>query len=158
MVLLRRKLESGSWSSSPPRAADFELVESSSAANDTLDWSSWMALPPTNRPPRVRILSDLRREALDAERAALLGVRLICVESLGARDGRTYSLARHIRVALGFDGELRVTGRVVRDQLGYLARIGFDAFELDARQASSALAALDEHPVLYQRTVTPTGW
>ncbi len=65
-------------------------------------------------------------------------------------DGRGYSLARLLREA-GFKGELRAVGDVLVDQLFYLKRCGFDAFELraDQRQAD-ALTALDSFSVTYQ--------
>lgn len=46
-------------------------------------------------------------------------------------DGRAYSQARRLRDQLGFAGELRVTGQVLPDQIFFLQRVGFDAFETD---------------------------
>ena len=65
-------------------------------------------------------------------------------------DGRGFSLARLLREA-GFQGELRAVGDILVDQLFYLQRCGFDAFELrtDQKQAD-ALAALDSFTVTYQ--------
>ena len=95
----------------------------------------------------VRVPGDAKREAIEA----IVGpVALIAVELPTARDGRAYSVARCLRTQLGFVGELRATGKVVRDQLGYLARVGFDAFELSRGSASDALAAFDELTVQYQ--------
>jgi len=45
------------------------------------------------------------------------------------RDGRAYSQARLLRERYQFRGELRATGQVLRDQLLFLQRAGFDAFE-----------------------------
>jgi uncharacterized protein (DUF934 family) len=65
-------------------------------------------------------------------------------------DGRGYSLARILREA-GFTGELRAVGDILVDQLFYLQRCGFDAFELRADQKQAdALAALDTFTVTYQ--------
>ena len=46
-------------------------------------------------------------------------------------DGRAYSQARRLRDQLGFAGELRVTGQILPDQIFFLQRVGFDAFETD---------------------------
>jgi uncharacterized protein (DUF934 family) len=50
-------------------------------------------------------------------------------------DGRAYSQARLLRARFGFRGELRATGNVLRDQLLFMARCGFDTFEIDAERA-----------------------
>src|SRR4051794_32789145 len=44
------------------------------------------------------------------------------------KDGRAYSQARLIRERHGFRGEMRATGQVLRDQLSFLLRAGFDSF------------------------------
>jgi uncharacterized protein (DUF934 family) len=43
-------------------------------------------------------------------------------------DGRGYSIAYILRERLGYKGELRAIGDVLRDQLFYMQRVGFDAF------------------------------
>ena len=43
-------------------------------------------------------------------------------------DGRGYSIGRLLRERYGWRGELRAVGDVLRDQLFYLTRCGFDAF------------------------------
>ncbi|MDE2227461.1 MAG: DUF934 domain-containing protein [Alphaproteobacteria bacterium] len=50
-------------------------------------------------------------------------------------DGRAYSQARLLRGRLGFRGELRAAGNVLRDQLLFMARCGFDSFAVDAARA-----------------------
>ena len=44
------------------------------------------------------------------------------------KDGRAYSQARLVRERYAFRGELRATGQVLRDQLLFMHRAGFDAF------------------------------
>ena len=44
-------------------------------------------------------------------------------------DGRAYTQARLLRERFGYRGELRATGNVLRDQLLFMLRCGFDAFE-----------------------------
>jgi uncharacterized protein (DUF934 family) len=67
------------------------------------------------------------------------------------RDGRAYSQARLLRERHGFRGELRATGQVLRDQFLFLARAGFDAFEVTKESDAAAfVAALARYSVVYQ--------
>jgi len=94
-------------------------------------------VPATTDP--ATIASDLER--LD----------LVCIVFEKFTDGRGYSLARLLREARGFRGELRATGDVRRDQLEFMRRCGFDAFELPAgADLEGALAAFDEVSARYQ--------
>lgn len=49
------------------------------------------------------------------------------------KDGRAYSYARMLRQRYGYTRELRATGNVLRSQLQFMHRVGFDAFEVDER-------------------------
>jgi uncharacterized protein (DUF934 family) len=67
------------------------------------------------------------------------------------RDGRAYSQARLIRERHGFRGELRATGQVLRDQLLFLQRAGFDAFEVTKEADAAKFAeAVARYSVFYQ--------
>lgn len=78
-------------------------------------------------------------------------VALIAVEFPSFTDGRGYSVARRLREQCGYEGRLRAYGNVLRDQLGYMHRVGFDEFELDpTKDIEDALAAFDELTVKYQ--------
>ena len=62
-----------------------------------------------------------------------------------------------LRDRLGFTGELRAVGYVKRDQLFFLARCGFDAFELSAGvDPQSVLTAFDDFDVSYQPATLST--
>jgi uncharacterized protein (DUF934 family) len=79
---------------------------------------------------------------------------VIAVRFASATDGRGYSLARLLRERYGFRGELRAIGDVLRDQLFYLSRCGFDAFALRADQdPHKALFAFDDFSEAYQASV-----
>jgi uncharacterized protein (DUF934 family) len=95
----------------------------------------------------VRIASDkLPRDIPEPNRLAL-----IAVEFPRFTDGRGYSIARQLRDRHGFTGELRAVGWVLRDQLYYLERCGFDAFELKpGKPLESALEAFGEFSATYQ--------
>ncbi len=82
----------------------------------------------------------------DLPRLALVAIRFPVFT-----DGRGYSLARELRERHGWRGELRATGDVLRDQLFYLARCGFDTFDLrDDQDADAALAAFGDFSEAYQ--------
>jgi uncharacterized protein (DUF934 family) len=87
-------------------------------------------------------------------------LRLIEVNFPAFGDGRGYSAARILREA-GYAGELRATGDVLVDQIGYMVRCGFDSFQPDQPLDPIALkAALNRFPQRYQRTVdaAPPAW
>lgn len=78
---------------------------------------------------------------------------LIAVPFPKFTDGRGYSIARLLR-RLGWKGELRAVGDVLRDQLFYMTRCGFDAFVLRADQdAQSALSAFSDFSLAYQPAI-----
>ena len=88
---------------------------------------------------RVELLStDLPRLAL------------IAADFSGPGEGRGYSQARLLRERWEFAGELRATGHVHRDQLFFMARSGFNSFELPDTDIEAAHAALSTFSWAYQ--------
>ncbi|GLZ84095.1 hypothetical protein Pres01_01460 [Metapseudomonas resinovorans] len=78
---------------------------------------------------------------------------LIAVEFPSFRDGRGYSQAYLLRVRLGWRGELRAVGDVLRDQLSHMRQCGFDAFAVrEDKSAEDALKGLMGLSVLYGRS------
>lgn len=76
---------------------------------------------------------------------------LVALDFPAFTDGRAYSYARLLRERHGFTGELRAVGNVLRDQLAFMVRCGFDAFEMANDDAAEAFKkALDEISVAYQ--------
>jgi uncharacterized protein (DUF934 family) len=68
------------------------------------------------------------------------------------RDGRGYSSARVLRERLGYRGEVRAVGEVLRDQWLFMHRCGVDAFEVrEGTQLEAFHAAMGEQTVFYQR-------
>lgn len=66
-------------------------------------------------------------------------------------DGRGYSMAILLRTRYGYRNEIRALGDVLRDQLYYLKRCGFDAFAIRPdRSAQEALASLRDFTEPYQ--------
>jgi uncharacterized protein (DUF934 family) len=118
--------------------------------------------------PATRLLADARELVLRqaptgviwpndrkiAELAPYLDwIALVALDFPTFRDGRAYSQARLLRERYQFRGELRATGQVLRDQLLFLHRAGFDAFEVtkDA-DASAFVEAVHRYSVFYQPT------
>lgn len=68
-------------------------------------------------------------------------------------DGRGFSYARELRER-GYRGELRAVGGFIRDQLHYLSRCGFNAFQLaDESALEEALASLGDFSEHYQAAI-----
>src|SRR5262245_13099179 len=66
-------------------------------------------------------------------------------------NGRAYSSARLLRERYGYRGELRAVGNVLRDQLQFMLRCGFDSFELPATADVAAwLKAFRDFSLAYQ--------
>ncbi|VXB85638.1 conserved hypothetical protein [Pseudomonas sp. 8AS] len=92
----------------------------------------------------------------DAEsvREWLAELPLIAVDFPTFRDGRGYSQAYLLRTRLGWGGELRAVGDVLRDQLSHMRQCGFDSFAVRAdKSAEDALQGLAGMSVLYGRSV-----
>lgn len=84
-----------------------------------------------------------------ADSVALLP--LIAINFPKFTDGRGYSIAALLRERYGFKGELRAIGDVLRDQLFYMKRVGFNAFALRAdKDIADALVALNDFSETYQ--------
>ncbi|HZT50882.1 MAG TPA: DUF934 domain-containing protein [Stellaceae bacterium] len=74
-------------------------------------------------------------------------------------DGRAYTQARLLRGRLGYTGELRAAGEVLRDQLLFMQRCGFDAFAVPERAVAEGwLAAFREFDVFYQPAEDRRPW
>lgn len=83
------------------------------------------------------------------EDTALFG--LIAVDFPKFSDGRGYSIAYTLRSRFAFTGELRAIGDVLRDQLFYMQRVGFNAFATrEDRNIHDALKGLTDFTESYQ--------
>ena len=79
---------------------------------------------------------------------------LIALDFPSFRDGRAYSQAYLLRTRMGWRGELRAIGDVLRDQLSHMRQCGFDAFAVRAdKSAEDALKGLAGMSVQYGRSV-----
>jgi uncharacterized protein (DUF934 family) len=142
-----------------------ELVTSS-----FVDASGAETIPPTG--PVIVSLDQWQAHRGElAKRGAPLGIRLrsdqppeLIVDDLASfevvalefpkfRDGRAYSYARLLRERYGYKGELRAVGEVLLEQLFFMLRTGFDAFEIvSADPLKDYRTALGDFSVWYQPT------
>jgi uncharacterized protein (DUF934 family) len=99
----------------------------------------------------VWIASDERPEVLKGE---LDKFAVVAVDFPKFTDGRGYSIAYNLRMRLGYQGELRAIGDVLRDQLFSMQRVGFDAFATRPdRNIHDALKGLTDFSEVYQASV-----
>jgi uncharacterized protein (DUF934 family) len=118
----------------------------------TVSLKRWQAEGETlrgrNAPIGVRLKNDEQSLALaeDVHRLSLIEV-----EFPKFTDGRAFSQARILRDKLGYQGELRGIGTILRDQYLYMTRCGIDSVELpEDKPIDGYLAALKEFSAWYQ--------
>ena len=76
---------------------------------------------------------------------------IIAIDFPQFMDGRGYSTAYNLRARAKYTGELRAIGDVLRDQLFYMKRVGFDAFAVRAdKDIHDALKGLTDFSEKYQ--------
>ncbi|MDP3785756.1 MAG: DUF934 domain-containing protein [Undibacterium sp.] len=79
---------------------------------------------------------------------------LIAIDFPKFADGRGYSIAYNLRTRFGYTGELRAIGDVLRDQLFYMQRVGFNSFAVRAdKDINDALKGLSDFSESYQTSV-----
>jgi len=87
----------------------------------------------------------------DSVKDDLAHFAVIAVDFPKFTDGRGYSIAYNLRTRLGYNGELRAIGDVLRDQLFYMQRVGFDAFSVRAdKDINDAIKGLTDFSEKYQ--------
>jgi uncharacterized protein (DUF934 family) len=113
---------------------DAEEIPSSGAI--VVSFAQWeanrAALGGRKDPLGIRLAPD-QSPALIAD--DLPRFQLCALEFPAFRDGRAYSHARLLRERYGFEGEVRAVGDVLMEQLHFMQRAGFDAYEVDSETA-----------------------
>jgi uncharacterized protein (DUF934 family) len=108
------------------------------------------ALIARSEPLGVRLKSDESPELIAAD---LDRIALVALEFPVFRDGRAYSYARILRERYGFAGEVRAVGQVLMEQLHFMLRSGFNAFELDSDDPLGQYrTAMADFSIWYQPT------
>ena len=91
-------------------------------------------------------------EEVEALAYDLPGLAVVAVAFPKYRDGRGYTSGRVLRERMGFKGEIRAVGEVLREQAGFMARCGFDGFEpADGSTPEHWGRAVQRHRHVYQR-------
>jgi len=81
----------------------------------------------------------------------LASFELVVLQFPAFRDGRAYSQARNLRQHQNYQGEIRASGNVLRDQIAFMERVGFNSFEIDSHQdINDAINGFDEISIKYQ--------
>src|SRR5258708_7869583 len=126
-----------------------EPTRSSNAIILTFD--QWLSDQPRWRaaPERLGVILSpvhkVEQLAPDLSRFDLVGA-----EFPGPSDGRGYTQGRLLRERYGWRGELRATGYVRRDQVFFLARCGFNSFELPDSDLQAGAGAFSTFTARYQ--------
>lgn len=114
-------------------------------------WQAQHAALSQRRDVGVWLASSQRADALHAD---LLTLPLIAIDFPKFSDGRGYSIAYNLRARLAYQGQLRAIGDVLRDQLFYMQRVGFNAFAVRAdRDIHDALKGLTDFSLSYQAAI-----
>jgi uncharacterized protein (DUF934 family) len=132
--------------------------------------NSWLALDTdSERADTGRILSLAQWESLSDKAGSAVqlepgeaptpllehldDIALVAINFPVFTDGRGFSYARELRER-GFQGELRAVGEFIRDQLHYLKRSGFNAFQFASdTDAEAALGSINDFSEHYQAAI-----
>jgi uncharacterized protein (DUF934 family) len=102
-------------------------------------------------PVAVRLAAGENPEVLKDDLPKLAAIAL---EFPVFKDGRAFSWARMLRERFGYKGEIRAVGHFLYDQLAFMLRVGFDAF--DVRQdfrIEDFSRAMNEMTYVYQPSI-----
>ncbi len=107
----------------------------------------WLSLAPPEK-LGVRLAPA---DSVDALKDDLARISLIAIEFPALGEGRGYTQAQLLRSRYNFKGEIRAVGKLLRDQVFYMARCGIDTFEFpEGTDLNVALTAFKDFSVAYQ--------
>lgn len=126
----------------------------------TVSWARWKKAGETLRSRNGKLGLRLPNDAPPEQIAPDLDrVDLIVLQFPKFTDGRAYSQARLLRSRYGYKGELRAAGDVLRDQLLFMRRCGFNSFVVGERAIKEDWAkAFGEFDVFYQPASDNRPW
>jgi uncharacterized protein (DUF934 family) len=153
-IIKGRQIVADDWSVlrlEEDEAADSALVPAGKVIVPLAVWLAQRELLAARADIGVWIGADERPETLKGE---LEKFAVVAVDFPKFTDGRGYSIAYNLRKRLGYTGELRAIGDVLRDQLFSMHRVGFDAFATRPdRSIHDALKGLTVFSETYQASV-----
>ena len=130
-------------------AADDDPV---SSGNRTISPQRWQ----TDRPQLLQHTGELglklsTEDQLEDSASDLPHFSLIELNFKVFTDGRSFSQAWLLRNRFHYEGEIRATGKFMRDQIYYLQRVGVNSFKLDNdTDLPGVLSSLKDFSVNYQ--------
>ncbi len=146
------------------REDDWRHLEDEEAAPDdvpvTVSLARWKKQRESLRARPGKLGLRLPNDAAPEEIASdLARFDLIVLHFPKFTDGRAYSQARLLRSRHRYHGELRASGNVLRDQLLFMRRCGFNTFFVDDRAIKEDWAkAFGEFDVFYQNAPDNRPW
>jgi uncharacterized protein (DUF934 family) len=142
-IIKQRELVADAWKHADEDAtADAVIVP---LARFQLERDQWLA---SGKKLGVRLAPADSVEAIAAD---LPKLSLVALDFGGMGEGRGYTHAQLLRRRFNFTGEVRAVGKIQRDQVFYMARCGFDAFEFpEGTDLNVALTAFADYSVAYQ--------
>jgi uncharacterized protein (DUF934 family) len=134
----------------PPAAADRTAVATATAGL-IIPFDLWLSERDkwSVHPGRLGVVL-LPAHKVEALAPDLARFQLVAAEFPGPSDGRGYTQGRLLRERYQFSGELRATGYVRHDQLFFLARCGFNSFQLAENELAAATSAFTTFTAEYQ--------
>ena len=156
-IILGRAVVADDWS--VLRLDDGDAVESAIVPEGKIivPLAVWLAQRETlaaraaNLEIGVWLAPDERAETLKGE---LDHFAVIAIDFPKFTDGRGYSTAYNLRQRLGYKGQLRAIGDVLRDQLFSMQRVGFNAFDTRPdRSIHDAVKSLTDFSETYQASI-----
>ena len=107
---------------------DGAFVDDPWVAREVLTIVEWRERHRSVSPPLALTLDP--GFAVEEIGGALADIAMIKVVFPKFTDGRGYSMGWLLRTRLGYEGELRAVGDVLFDEMQFMMRCGFDAFEI----------------------------
>lgn len=131
-----------------------ETASSQRTTQEILPFSRWKGLDSHDATAKPRAVWISPEDDFESHTVQLGELDLIAVDFPSFRDGRGYSIGYLLRTRHRWKGELRAIGDVLRDQLNYMRRCGFDAFAVRAdKNIDDALKSFSRYSVQYQGAV-----
>ncbi|MBC3884711.1 DUF934 domain-containing protein [Undibacterium griseum] len=150
-IIKNKVIVQDDWSVLRPSAEDNPATVTVPAGKVIIPLKVWLAQRETLKSRTdlaVWFASDEQAKELKED---IRHFALLAVDFPKFADGRGYSIAYNLRSRFGFTGELRAIGDVLRDQLFYMQRVGFDAFATrEDKSIEDALKGLSVFSEKYQ--------
>lgn len=134
--------------------ADASLEEALQNEKAIVPFSLWQAERETLLKKMHRAVWLESNEIIEDLADDLDQLELVALNFPAFTDGRHFSSARLLRERYKFAGEVRAIGDVLRDQLFYMQRCGFDAYAIRSdKDPFDALKGLSDFSISYQAAV-----